>query len=80
MESNELPHRVKTLIDDIKEEQSFTTDKARRLLSNSDIQLDDLNAWADYDHPKADSYGRIARKGHSENDQCNLRFRFANAK
>ncbi len=58
MESNELPYRVKTLIDNIKEEQSFTPEKARRLLSNSDIQLDDLHAWADYDHPKADSYGR----------------------
>ena len=58
MESNELPYRVKTLIDDIKKEQSFTPQKARRLLSNSDIQLDDLHAWADYDHPKADSYGR----------------------
>ena len=58
MEQNELPNQVKALIDDIKAEQSFTPDKARRLLGNSDIQPGDLYAWADYDHPRADSYGR----------------------
>ncbi len=54
----ELPRRVRRLIEAIEAGDRLTPTSARRLLEQSGITAVDLAPWADFDHPKADSYGR----------------------
>ena len=58
MSSRQLPQRLENLINAIKQEDRITPSTAKRLLENANIQPEDLQAWADFGHPKADSYGR----------------------
>ncbi len=53
-----LPENVQDLIIAIEAEEQFTPNMAKRLLESSAITADDLAAWADFDHPATDSYGR----------------------
>jgi len=65
---NELPPSIRRLIDRIEEEAPLTPAKTKSLLEESAITADDLEPWADYDHPDTDSYGRkmIWDGGHFE--------------
>ncbi len=54
----QLPATVQKLIDRIKSEKQLTPHTARDLLVKAELKMQDLEAWADYDHPAADSYGR----------------------
>ncbi|MCG8605696.1 cysteine dioxygenase, partial [bacterium] len=58
MKKNHLPSRIRELVETIHEAESFTPDKAKRLLASSGIKAKDLMEWADYAHSNADSYGR----------------------
>lgn len=53
-----LSPNVQALIDEIKAAQALTPASARDLLARSAITPADLEPWADFDHPSADSYGR----------------------
>ena len=54
----ELPRRIRRLVEAIEAEDRLTPTGTRRLLEQSGITAADLEPWADFDHPKADSYGR----------------------
>ena len=54
----DLPDRIRRLIEAIQAEDRLTPASTRRLLDESGITAEDLESWADFDHPKADSYGR----------------------
>ncbi len=53
-----LPESIQRLIASIESEQDMTPYRARELLLEAQLKMEDLEAWADYDHPAADSYGR----------------------
>ena len=54
-----LPTSLQCLIDLIqKNQEQMTPGLAQRLVVDAQVQPSDLEAWADYDHPLADSYGR----------------------
>ena len=57
--SNEtLPDSVRSLIEAVEEHDHLTPSRAKQLLLESDITTEDLAAWADFEHPACDSYGR----------------------
>ena len=54
-----LPASLQRLIDTIQaSRERMTPGVARKLVLEADVQQQDLEPWADYDHPLADSYGR----------------------
>lgn len=58
MELQQLPQSIQKLIENLEQTDKFTPGKAKRLLEESHISVSDLKQWADFDHPRADSYGR----------------------
>lgn len=54
-----IPEKVQQLIRRIDNNQVLTPHLAQKYLAQSDLQAEDLLAWADFEHPKADSYGRL---------------------
>ncbi len=56
--SAHLPERVRCLVEAVHAESQLTPSSTRKLLAQSGITTADLEPWADYGHPKADSYGR----------------------
>ncbi len=54
----DLPEKVRRLIEAIQACDRLTPTTTRMLLEASDITTEDLELWIDFDHPKADSYGR----------------------
>ena len=56
--SNSLPKSLRHLIDEIRNTPQITPASSRQILSQADIDVADLEPWADFDHPAADSYGR----------------------
>jgi predicted metal-dependent enzyme (double-stranded beta helix superfamily) len=53
-----LPQRLQTLVANIDAAETIDSHTAAQLLKEAGIIAEDLAAWADYDHPAADSYGR----------------------
>ena len=53
-----FPASVRRLLDAIETEDHLTPTRSRKLLLESGITAQDLAPWADFDHPKSDSYGR----------------------
>ncbi len=53
-----LPERIQKLVETIESSSSMDSRAAVRLLEEAGIQDQDLAQWADYSHPKVDSYGR----------------------
>ena len=54
----DLPIRIRRLIEAVEACDRLTPTGTRLLLEASGITAEDLAPWADFDHPKADSYGR----------------------
>ncbi len=54
----DLPEKVRRLVEAIAACDRLTPTTTRLLLEASKITAEDLESWADFDHPKADSYGR----------------------
>ncbi len=54
----ELPRPIRSLLEAIEAQDRLTPAAARRLLEASGVTAADLAPWADFGHPKADSYGR----------------------
>lgn len=54
----QMNDNVQALIREIETHDRLTPSLCKKLLQESSITPDDLMAWADFDHPKADSYGR----------------------
>jgi predicted metal-dependent enzyme (double-stranded beta helix superfamily) len=53
-----LPERLQSLVATIDAAEVIDSRSAAQFLAQAGITADDLAAWADYDHPAADSYGR----------------------
>ena len=64
----QMSDSVTSLIQAVESHDHLTPSLCKRLLSESTITPDDLMPWADFDHPKADSYGRklVHNGGHFE--------------
>lgn len=54
----QMTKNVQDLIQEIETHDHLTPSLCKRLLQESSITSEDLMAWADFDHPKSDSYGR----------------------
>lgn len=53
-----FPPRVRSLIEAVQAADDLTPSTTKRLLTESSVTPDDLAQWADFEHPKVDSYGR----------------------
>ncbi|MFQ5451489.1 MAG: methyltransferase domain-containing protein [Nitrospinaceae bacterium] len=53
-----LPAALQQLIHWVKSERTMSPHKARDLLLQGDLKMEDLEPWAEYDHPAENSYGR----------------------
>jgi predicted metal-dependent enzyme (double-stranded beta helix superfamily) len=53
-----FPESIRRLIDAIETGGHLTPSRSRSLLLECGITAEDLAPWADFNHPKADSYGR----------------------
>jgi len=53
-----LPSRIQTLIHWIEAAPVITPQLAEQYVQAAKIEAEDLQPWADFDHPVADSYGR----------------------
>jgi predicted metal-dependent enzyme (double-stranded beta helix superfamily) len=53
-----LPSSLQTLIQDLRNYQMLTPERARQLVLAAQVRAEDLQPWADFDHPITDSYGR----------------------
>lgn len=56
--SGKLPSRLQTLIHSLETSPAATPEVATQLMEAAAIEAEDLQPWADFDHPIADSYGR----------------------
>lgn len=54
----QLPERLQALVQRIEQHDHLNPSLCKKLLTEAQITPDDLMAWADFDHPKEDSYGR----------------------
>ena len=57
-ECTSRPTRVQRLVEAVKAEERLTPSSCKKLLAASEITSEDLQAWADFEHPESDSYGR----------------------
>ncbi len=53
-----LPPKVEALVRKVEAAGDLGPAAARQLLEEAGIESSDLEPWADFDHPRADSYGR----------------------
>ena len=53
-----LPASIRSLVDKIEAARQLTPAETRGYLEEADISTADLEPWADFGHPAADSYGR----------------------
>lgn len=53
-----LPKSLQCIIDSLNEEDKIKPSTVVRIVKEAKVQQDELMLWADFDHPKADSYGR----------------------
>ncbi len=53
-----LPASLRHLVAAIEAEERLSPSAMKRIVEESDVTAADLKAWADFDHPAADSYGR----------------------
>ncbi|MEM1179159.1 MAG: cysteine dioxygenase family protein [Acidobacteriota bacterium] len=58
MDRENLSKNIRCLIEAVEACEELTPARTRQLLQEATLSADDLQPWADYDHPKADSYGR----------------------
>ncbi len=58
MHRNDLPAALKMLVEKIHNEKQLTPGLAKQVIREAQITPDMLSPWADFSHPKADSYGR----------------------
>lgn len=56
--STEMNPPIQSLLEEIRSHDHLTPSLCKQLLLNSRVTAEDLMPWADFDHPKADSYGR----------------------
>ena len=63
-----LPLSLQSLIQTLQQHPTLIPDQARQLVMAADIRAEDLQAWADFEHPITDSYGRrlVYDGGHFE--------------
>lgn len=55
---SDLPKSVQNLVSSIEKHGVQSPKEAKNILSDSCIGVEDVNRWADYDHPLVDGYGR----------------------
>ncbi|QPJ62016.1 MAG: methyltransferase domain-containing protein [Candidatus Nitronauta litoralis] len=53
-----LPFAIQDLIRALEEEEDISPRLAQELLIQAELKVEDLEPWADFDHPVQDSYGR----------------------
>lgn len=63
-----LPASLRYIIEKLEERKEWKPAEVRRIVLNAGVRQKDLQPWADYGHPTADSYGRrlIYSKGNFE--------------
>lgn len=63
-----FPSSLQSLLASLADQTDPSRQTLLDLVTQAEIQLVDLEAWADYDHPRADSYGRrmVFHGGHFE--------------
>ena len=57
-ECTSRPARIRRLVEAVQAERRLTPSSCKKLLAASEVTAEDLEAWADFDHPAVDSYGR----------------------
>ena len=58
MNSLPLPNSLQIISNRLSEKDIFTPGEVRSIVLEAHVSADDLMAWADFDHPLSDSYGR----------------------
>jgi len=58
MDTKDLPTKIRNLIEAVHDAGELTPARAGRTLEAAELSPDDLEPWADWNHPVADSYGR----------------------
>jgi len=53
-----MPASLQQIITEIEKIDTFSPQIVSKIVKNANVQREDLEAWSDYNHPKADSYGR----------------------
>jgi SAM-dependent methyltransferase/predicted metal-dependent enzyme (double-stranded beta helix superfamily) len=53
-----LPASIKLIIEKLEEKKDLKPSEMRRIVLDAKVKPEDLEPWADFDHPIADSYGR----------------------
>jgi SAM-dependent methyltransferase/predicted metal-dependent enzyme (double-stranded beta helix superfamily) len=53
-----LPNSLQYISNRLSEKDIFTPGEVRSIVLEAQVSADDLMAWADFDHPVSDSYGR----------------------
>jgi len=53
-----LPQGIVNIIKQVEGLSEYSPARARQILADVELSTADLEPWADFDHPKADSYGR----------------------
>lgn len=54
----ELPLSLQKLAEEIESQSEFNPALIRSLIRKANVRVEDLSAWAEFDHSEADSYGR----------------------
>ncbi len=64
----QLPQSLRRIADRLNQERVLKPSEMRRIILEAEVRLQDLEPWADFDHPVADSYGRrlVYKGGHFE--------------
>ncbi|MGB0879139.1 MAG: methyltransferase domain-containing protein [Polaribacter sp.] len=57
-ENPKIANSLKGVIHNLKEEKNLNPSAIVRIIKNANVQAEDLKNWEDFDHPRADSYGR----------------------
>ncbi len=57
-ECTSRPTRIRRLVEAVQAKKRLTPSTCKKLLEASQITSGDLQAWAEFDHPDCDSYGR----------------------
>jgi cysteine dioxygenase len=53
-----LPISLQSIVEFFEKEKNLNPSNIERAVKSANVSVEDLEAWADYDHPKQDGYGR----------------------
>jgi SAM-dependent methyltransferase/predicted metal-dependent enzyme (double-stranded beta helix superfamily) len=56
--SIEYPVSIQTMIEELQKKNNYKPAELVRILRSAEIEVEDLKAWTNFDHPEEDSYGR----------------------